>query len=89
MSFSLKKEYEDEEGFWRLPPILTPSAVSAGLPRASLSPLCSADHGQVRIAYEASSGLLLPFLSGVEWGAAGTPHREGCCSLTKKKKRQG
>ena len=35
---------------------------------AGLNPLCSSDHGQVSLGYEASSRLPVLFPSGVEWG---------------------
>lgn len=67
-----------------------PSCCLCRSAQARLSPPRSADHGQFRLAYEVSRGLPRPLLFGVQWGAAQTPHWEGCCSLTrKKKKRQG
>lgn len=60
-----------------------------GLPKVGLNPLRSSDHGQVRLGYEAASGLPLPFPCGVEWGAAQMPHWEGCCSFPRKRKLAG
>lgn len=51
--------------------------------------LCRTAQGQSKpsgLCRHVSSGLPLPFLSGVQWGAAQTPHWEECCSLTRKKK---
>lgn len=54
--------------------------------------LCRTAQGQSKpsgLCRHVRSGLPLPFLSGVQWGAAQTPHWEGCCSLTRKKKGRG
>lgn len=87
--FSLKKEPGSESCFGgSRSRSQCPSgpAVCTGLPRQPQPSLLCRPR-PVQACLEVSRGLPLPFLFGVQWGAAQTPHWEGYCSLNRRKKK--